>query len=81
VDRGALGDWRNGRNDLEASARALVPEIGELLNWLSSRDGVTVARMSGSGATCFALFESEATRDRAADDCPSNWWRLASILR
>lgn len=81
VDRGALGDWRKGRNDLEPPARALVPEIGELLDWLSSRDGVGVARMSGSGATCFALFDSEAARDHAADDCPSNWWRLTSVLR
>lgn len=80
-DRGPLGDWRAGRNDLEAPARALVPEIGDLLDWLSAREGVSIARMSGSGATCFALFDSEISRDRAASACPSNWWRLASVLR
>jgi 4-diphosphocytidyl-2-C-methyl-D-erythritol kinase len=81
LDRGPLMDWRAGRNDLEAPARILVPEIGEVLDWLSQRDGVTVARMSGSGATCFALFESEEKRDVAAAACSSNWWHLASFLR
>jgi 4-diphosphocytidyl-2-C-methyl-D-erythritol kinase len=81
LDRGPLMDWRAGRNDLEPPARILVPKIGEVLDWLSQRDGVTVARMSGSGATCFALFESEGKRDAAAAACPSNWWHLASFLR
>lgn len=81
VDRGALGEWREGRNDLEASARKLVPEIGDVLNWLAGQAGADVVRMSGSGATCFGLFESEEARDRAAEACPSNWWRLATILR
>ena len=80
-DRGPLGDWKNGRNDLEASARHRVPEIGELLDWLRSQDGATVCRMSGSGATCFALFDCEASRDRAAARCPPHWWHLASFLR
>ncbi len=81
VDGGPLGDWRNGRNDLEAPARALVPEIGALLDWLATRDGVTIARMSGSGATCFALFGDEQARDRAAAVCPGKWWHLATFLR
>jgi 4-diphosphocytidyl-2-C-methyl-D-erythritol kinase len=37
--------------------------------------------MSGSGATCFALFENEAQRDRAATAVPREWWRLATRLR
>jgi 4-diphosphocytidyl-2-C-methyl-D-erythritol kinase len=81
LDRGPLMDWRAGRNDLEAPACILVPEIGEVLDWLSQRDDVTLARMSGSGATCFALFDSEGKRDAAAAACPSNWWHLASFLR
>ena len=80
-DHGPLTDWRAGRNDLEAPARALVSEIGEVLDWLTLREGVSVARMSGSGATCFALFDSEEARDGAAIICPSNWWHLASFLR
>jgi 4-diphosphocytidyl-2-C-methyl-D-erythritol kinase len=51
VDRGPLGDWREGRNDLEAPARSLAPEIGHLLNWLKGRAGAHFVRMSGSGAT------------------------------
>ena len=80
VDRGPLGDWREGRNDLEAPARSLVPAIGECLDWLSGQ-GADVARMSGSGATCFGLFADEAARDAAAACCPSSWWHLATYLR
>ena len=81
VDCGGLADWRTGRNDLEKPARTLVPVIGEVLDWLAGQPGCTIARMSGSGATCFGLFGSEAERDAAADACPSDWWHLASVLR
>ncbi len=81
VDRGPLGDWREGRNDLEAPAKALVPEIGGILDWLGEQRGANFVRMSGSGATCFALFDDEAARDAAASVCPANWWHLASNLR
>jgi 4-diphosphocytidyl-2-C-methyl-D-erythritol kinase len=81
VDRGALGDWREGRNDLEAPARALVPEIAEVLVWLSDQPGVSFVRMSGSGATCFGLFESEEALNAAAQAVPAGWWRLATFLR
>ena len=81
VDRGALGEWREGRNDLEAPARVLVPMIGDILHWLGEQRGATLVRMSGSGATCFALFDEEDKRDAAAADCPSSWWHLASHLR
>jgi 4-diphosphocytidyl-2-C-methyl-D-erythritol kinase len=80
-DRGALGDWRDGRNDLEEAASALVPQIGAVLAWLSAQAGTTSVRMSGSGATCFALFDSEQARDSASDGVPREWWRLASFLR
>ena len=81
VDHGPLGDWRDGGNDLEVPAMALVPEIGEQLDWLRGRDGATFVRMSGSGATCFALFDSDAARDAAAGDVPAHWWHLATYLR
>lgn len=81
VDGGALGDWRQGRNDLEAPARRLAPVIGDVLDWLRARPGATFARMSGSGATCFALFADEQQRDAAAAICPPHWWHLASFLR
>jgi 4-diphosphocytidyl-2-C-methyl-D-erythritol kinase len=81
-ERGPLSEnWGSGRNDLEPPARALVPEIGDVLDWLGEQDGATMARMSGSGATCFALFESEDARDAAAATCPEGWWHLATSLR
>jgi 4-diphosphocytidyl-2-C-methyl-D-erythritol kinase len=81
VDRGPLGDWRDGRNDLEAPAIRMVPEIARLLEWLRSQPGATFVRMSGSGATCFALFDDLASRDAAASACPAHWWHLATRLR
>ncbi len=58
-ERDLLTDWLLGqRNDLEAPAMALVPEIGEVLAFLRAQRGVRLARMSGSGATCFALFDA-----------------------
>jgi len=81
VDHGALADWREGRNDLEAPAIALVPQIEAVLAWLGTRPGASFVRMSGSGATCFALFDSEQARDAAAEAVPREWWRLATFLR
>ena len=81
IDRGPLDDWRHGRNDLQVPAIKIVPQIGTVLSWLSAQPGAEFIRMSGSGATCFALFASEEARDRAADAVPREWWRLATTLR
>jgi 4-diphosphocytidyl-2-C-methyl-D-erythritol kinase len=81
IDRGPLDDWRDGRNDLEPIAQALVPQVSSVLAWLSAQTGAGLVRMSGSGATCFALFDSEATRNEAAEAVPREWWRLATTLR
>jgi 4-diphosphocytidyl-2-C-methyl-D-erythritol kinase len=80
-DRGPLGDWREGRNDLEAPAIRLVPEIADVLEWLGGLQRADMIRMSGSGATCFALFEDEGARDEGATTCPPDWWHLATFLR
>lgn len=90
VDRGALSSASpldaalQGRNDLEAAARSVAPAIGEVLAALGAMAGTVLARMSGSGATCFALFGSEAGRDRAAERIARerpDWWTLTSRLR
>ncbi|MDQ3479459.1 MAG: 4-(cytidine 5'-diphospho)-2-C-methyl-D-erythritol kinase [Pseudomonadota bacterium] len=81
IDHGPLGDWRMGRNDLEEPATRLVPQVRSVIAWLSAQDGVELVRMSGSGATCFAFFDSEQQRDRAAEAVPREWWRLATRLR
>lgn len=80
-DRGPVRDWWLGRNDLEPAAIALVPQIETVLAWLSAQPGAEFIRMSGSGASCFALFESEELRDSVADGVPREWWRLATTLR
>ncbi|HET9637796.1 MAG TPA: 4-(cytidine 5'-diphospho)-2-C-methyl-D-erythritol kinase [Allosphingosinicella sp.] len=84
LDGGPLGDPRSGRNDLEAPARKLAPEIGEVLDAFHALGTAMLVRMSGSGATCFALFRDERDRDSAgrllAERHP-RWWRLASRLR
>ncbi|WP_420396042.1 4-(cytidine 5'-diphospho)-2-C-methyl-D-erythritol kinase [Nioella sp.] len=64
------------RNDLEPPARALAPEIGEALTLLRNT-GAALARMSGSGATCFGLFETEgqaAEAARAISVAQPGWW-------
>jgi 4-diphosphocytidyl-2-C-methyl-D-erythritol kinase len=81
VDRGPLGAWEQGRNDLEPAAIRLVPVIRDVLDALAD---ARVARMSGSGATCFGLFESEAARDAAAARIAAanpGWWVSQTRLR
>jgi 4-diphosphocytidyl-2-C-methyl-D-erythritol kinase len=70
-------------NDLEAPAMRIQPAIGEVITALSATDGAWLARMSGSGATCFAIFENTAEAQRAARkiqlDHPQ-WWVHAGVL-
>jgi 4-diphosphocytidyl-2-C-methyl-D-erythritol kinase len=83
-DRGPLADPLTGRNDLEPPALRLVPEIGDVLEALRETAGTRLVRMSGSGATCFALYESDAARDAALAHIGRThpqWWLLASRLR
>jgi 4-diphosphocytidyl-2-C-methyl-D-erythritol kinase len=81
VDRGELLDWSDGRNDLEPAAIAMAPEIATVLDWLRGRAGAEFVRMSGSGATCFAMFSTTTKRDAAKSAVPERWWRLATTLR
>ena len=61
-------------NDLEPPAITLCPEIANTLAWLQSQPDCRLARMSGSGATCFALFDTPAiAAQTAATAPPSNW--------
>ncbi len=54
------------RNDLEGAATGLAPGIAEVLTWARHLPGCLLARMSGSGATCFALFPTPEQAARAA---------------
>ena len=64
-------------NDLTEAAISLAPEVGEVLDALAALEGASFARMSGSGATCFAVFADRAARDRAREALRSrypDWW-------
>ncbi len=81
TDNGPLEGWRSGWNGLETAAMGIAPQIETVLAWLSAQPGAHIVRMSGSGATCFALFESEQARDSAAELVPREWWHLPTFLR
>ena len=71
------GFLRLMRNDLEPAAIALAPVIGQVREALSAQPGCLIARMSGSGATCFGLFAEEATAQaaaRAVQAAQPGWW-------
>ena len=65
------------KNDLEAPARDLCPAIGEVLTALAALPGALFTRMSGSGATCFALFPDDESCKRGAAmlaEARLGWW-------
>jgi 4-diphosphocytidyl-2-C-methyl-D-erythritol kinase len=71
------------RNDLEDPARVLQPVIGDVLSGLLAQPGCLLARMSGSGATCFGLFADETAAVTGADQIMSDhpdWWVVATRL-
>jgi 4-diphosphocytidyl-2-C-methyl-D-erythritol kinase len=72
-----------GRNDLEAPAIALQPVIADVLRDLRALGGCRLARMSGSGATCFGLFDSGRAATAAARSLRTKhhqWWVRATTL-
>jgi 4-diphosphocytidyl-2-C-methyl-D-erythritol kinase len=71
------------RNDLTPAALALAPEISHVLRALEAEVGALIARMSGSGATCFALFAGEGVAQAAAQRLSAahpGWWVAAGKL-
>lgn len=76
--------WLAGqRNDLQTPASELAPEIGGLLDFLAALPGCLLARMSGSGATCFALFagadELRAASAKLERQMPAIWLMATEI--
>ncbi|NSX53832.1 4-(cytidine 5'-diphospho)-2-C-methyl-D-erythritol kinase [Parasulfitobacter algicola] len=79
-----LAGWlKDQRNDLEAVAKEIAPVIDDVLNALNDTDECLIARMSGSGATCFALYPNGETSDQAAKvirkEYP-DWWVKSCML-
>ena len=83
-DAAALAAWlTTRRNDLQAAAITVAPPIAATLAALSALPGALIARMSGSGATCFALFATPAQAAEAADRlhrAAPGWWVAAAAL-
>jgi 4-diphosphocytidyl-2-C-methyl-D-erythritol kinase len=89
IDRGPLPQGpvsliaREGRNDLEASAIALCPAIADVLAALRET-GADLVRMSGSGATCFALYRRHDVIGKIMEKLAfihPEWWQLQGRLR
>jgi 4-diphosphocytidyl-2-C-methyl-D-erythritol kinase len=82
--RGALIDYLVSQpNDLEGPAIGLQPVIADVLGELARQNGCLLARMSGSGATCFGLFETEAAAAAAAQALASShpkWWLAPTVF-
>jgi 4-diphosphocytidyl-2-C-methyl-D-erythritol kinase len=78
-----IGQLASQRNDLTDAALSLCPEIGDVLAGLGAQPECRLARMCGSGATCFGLFATPVAAQAAADaigrDKP-NWWVAATPL-
>jgi 4-diphosphocytidyl-2-C-methyl-D-erythritol kinase len=83
-DAAALAALLAGRgNDLAAPARALVPAIDEVLAALGASPGCLIARLSGSGATCFGLYADEPAAARAGAWIAARargWWVQPTAL-
>jgi 4-diphosphocytidyl-2-C-methyl-D-erythritol kinase len=86
-DGASIGDWIEalaaGCNDLEAPAKRIEPVIGEVLAALAATAGARLTRMSGSGATCFAIFETGIEAQAASQKIQfahPNWWVHAGTL-
>lgn len=80
----ALSAARAGRNDLEAPARTLAPAVEVLLAALAEGGEALLVRMSGSGASCFAIYADAEARDRSATRIARarpEWWLLATRIR
>jgi 4-diphosphocytidyl-2-C-methyl-D-erythritol kinase len=69
ADLGGLG------NDLQDAAVSLCPPVAEVLAAIAAQPGCLLARMSGSGATCFGIFAAPAHAAAAAAALPDPWWR------
>jgi 4-diphosphocytidyl-2-C-methyl-D-erythritol kinase len=67
-------------NDLTEAAISLQPVVAHVLTFLRKGDGALHTAMSGSGATCFALYDSVERADRAAARLPTSWWHHAGKL-
>jgi 4-diphosphocytidyl-2-C-methyl-D-erythritol kinase len=76
-EKSLIAALRAARNDLEGVAIGLCPRISDALSALRAQERCVLARMSGSGATCFGIFSAHADAERAAQSisrAEPAWW-------
>jgi 4-diphosphocytidyl-2-C-methyl-D-erythritol kinase len=81
-DNGFVNFLKTCRNDLEKNAIELMPEIADILSILEKQNGCHISRMSGSGATCFGIFDSEINLQKAAEAIrimQPDWWVVSRL--
>ncbi|MDG1429985.1 MAG: 4-(cytidine 5'-diphospho)-2-C-methyl-D-erythritol kinase [Paracoccaceae bacterium] len=80
-----LADWlHETRNDLQSAAIALEPIIGDVLDAVGDESGCLIARMSGSGATCWGLFGDKTQAQQAAERITAShpeWWTVSTKIK
>ena len=78
-----VGELAKRTNDLAAPAIKLMPEIGDILGALEKSRDCQLARMSGSGATCFGIYTDRGAARKAASDILAahpGWWVVQSYV-
>lgn len=82
-DLDALVEWLAGQgNDLEGPARRIAPVIGDVIAAIAETDGCRLARMSGSGATCFGIYADEKSAreaETAIKAAHPEWWSAVAV--
>jgi 4-diphosphocytidyl-2-C-methyl-D-erythritol kinase len=76
-------DFYQRRNDLQAPAQQIIPEISEILLSIANQPNCQLARMTGSGATCFGIFANPEQAEIAAYNLkthfPNYWVRVTKL--
>lgn len=75
-----IADIKKHHNSLAKNACSTHFEIKEVLDFLNNQNGIYFSRMSGSGATCFALFENDESLHNTKNSIPKSWWSFSQQL-
>jgi 4-diphosphocytidyl-2-C-methyl-D-erythritol kinase len=81
---GFVGALNGYRNDLQTAAVGMCSEIDKVIQALRGEKGCLIARMSGSGPTCFGVFQTEEAASAAAEAIggrKKRWWVRSTVLR
>ena len=79
VDGGPLGDWREGRNDLESGNRRWFRKLAWVFDWPRGSMAPPSCECPAPAPTCFAFFKQQSPRAMGRSEAgPSEWWRLAT---